>query len=322
MVQLDGASNAFLTAMDFGINIFQEKIPTKGEDSFLYSFNRAGGIAGVFDGCGGSGAKKYERYGGNTGAYMASRVVCGAVKDWRYDCLNTGSGTVDISSLKCRIKAYLNICKETGGSTTAMRGSLAKDFPTTAAVLLTTVNRGLLQATCIWVGDSRCYLLDSDGLKQLTEDDLDGLDAMENLTADGVLTNVISASRDFDIHEKTITFTKPCILFTATDGCFGYLSTPMEFEYLLLSTLLSADSVTDWENALTSALRDLAGDDFTLSGMSFGFGSLMSLKTSFQNRYAHLLKNYISGITGKSQEEKIALWNTYAVGYSRYLREG
>lgn len=322
MPRFDGTSADFRSALDFVINVFQEKIPGKGEDSILYSFSRSGGIVGVFDGCGGSGAKKYEKYGGHTGAYMASRVVCGAVKDWYCDYLNAGEDTADASVLKSRIKAYLNCCRETGGSTTTMKGSLSKDFPTTAAVILTTIARGLLQVTCMWAGDSRCYLMDSDGLKQLTEDDLGGLDAMENLTADGVLTNVISASKDFTIHQKTITLSKPCILFAATDGCFGYLSTPMEFEHLLLSTLLSADSVAAWENGLTSTLREIAGDDFTLSGMSFDFGSFLALKKSFYNRYTQLLENYISGIMDKSREEKTAMWHTYAGEYAKYLREG
>lgn len=322
MPRFDGTSADFRSALDFVINVFQEKIPGKGEDSILYSFSRFGGIVGAFDGCGGSGAKKYEKYGGRTGAYMASRVVCGAVKDWFCDYLKAGEDTADASVLKSRIKSYLNCCRETGGSTTTMKGSLSKDFPTTAAVILTTIACGLLRVTCMWAGDSRCYLMDSDGLKQLTEDDLGGLDAMENLTADGVLTNVITASRDFTIHQKTITLSKPCILFAATDGCFGYLSTPMEFEYLLLSTLLSADSVAAWENGLTSTLREIAGDDFTLSGMSFGFGSFLALKKSFYSRYTQLLENYISGIMDKSREEKIAMWNEYKVAYAKYLREG
>lgn len=322
MSRFDGTSAEFRSALDFVINIFQEKIPGKGEDSILYSFSRLGGVVGVFDGCGGSGAKKYEKYGGHTGAYMASRVVCGAVKDWFCDYLKAGESAADASLLKSRIKAYLNCCRETGGSITTMKGSLSKDFPTTAAVILTVIEHGHLQATCMWAGDSRCYLMDPDGLKQLTEDDLGGLDAMENLTADGVLTNVISTSKDFTIHQKTITLSEPCILFTATDGCFGYLSTPMEFEYLLLSTLLSADSVAAWENALTSTLRDIAGDDFTLSGMSFGFGNMAMLKKSFYSRVTELQEKYISNIMDKSREEKIAMWHTYSVDYSKYLREG
>lgn len=318
----DGSSDFFNSALDFGISIMQEKILGKGEDSFLLKLGRTQGVAGVFDGCGGSGAKKYGKFQGHSGAFMASRVVGGAVQDWFYDCTQSGKKFTETSALKNRIKAYLSLCQQVGGEKSpGIRGSLSKEFPTTMAVITSEFLNDHLQASCLWAGDSRCYLWDSNGLKQLTMDDLGGLDAMENLTADGVLTNVISNSNDFTIHVNVIRPNLPCLLFAATDGCFGYLSTPMEFEAILLSTLLSAKNISGWEDALTAQLREIAGDDFTLTGMAFGFGDFLSIKSTFLTRYKSLYRNYIAGINDCSQAKKIALWEKYKIEYSKFLQE-
>ena len=311
--------STLLSLLDFGFEVFKEKIPNNGEDSYLYTLEPFGAIVGVFDGCGGSGAKRYEKYQGKTGAYMASRVVSGATRDWFFELENENDSHTT-EALKDKIKQYLSICRSIGGGTTAFKGSMSKDFPTTAAVILMGIENKSVNATCFWAGDSRCYLLDSEGLKQLTEDDLGGLDAMENLTADGVLTNVISSSKDFSLHQKTIPITKPSLIFAATDGCFGYFSTPMEFEHLLLSTLFSAENVEEWEQSISDVLKEVAGDDYSMSGVSLGYGSLSNLKKSLEKRYSYLYTNYIADLDKKDHEEKVELWRSYKSTYTQFIK--
>ena len=53
-----------------------------------------------------------------------------------------------------------------------------------------------------------------------------------------------------NINVKKIRIEHPCIIMAATDGCFGYLKSPMEFEKLLLDTLLAGESIVQWQNAL------------------------------------------------------------------------
>lgn len=310
-------SNLF-SILSFGIEIHKEKIAENGEDSYLYAFDDDSGIISVMDGCGGSGAKKYPRYKEKTGAYMASRVVAGAVRDWFIDLHGQFELHKDIDSLKDRIKEYLCLCKQYSGATATIKGSIAKEFPTTLALTLCERKNDNIQATVIWAGDSRCYLLDEEGLKQLTEDDVDGLDSLENLTADGVLKNVISISKDFTLHNKTIQVLSPSMIIVATDGCFGYYSTPMEFEYLLLDTLLTSHSPSDWEQKITNALDNVSGDDFTLCGAAFGFESFENIKSTMLKRCENVKKQYIDKLENATQELKIKLWDEYKKDYLQY----
>jgi len=97
-------------------------------------------------------------------------------------------------------------------------------------------------AHVFWAGDSRAYLLDPRaGAQQLTTDDIkSGADAMRNLTDDSVMSNCISASADFHINHRAVELEAPFVVLCATDGCYGYLPSPMHFEQLLLSTMAAA----------------------------------------------------------------------------------
>lgn len=313
--------HSLLSALDFCIELFKEQTEGKGEDSYFYSVLSEKAVFGVFDGCGGSGARRYERLQNRTGAYMASRVVSGAVRDWFDSPASFQDGKPDLESLTDRTREYLAICQREGYTPSPIKGTMSKAFPTTAAVIACTPEADIISAVCIWAGDSRCYKLDETGLMQLTDDDISGFDAMENLSADGGLTNVISASSTFKLHQKRICLTDPCLLFAATDGCFGYLNTPMEFEYLLLNTLRESSSVREWEKRLEAFLQTVAGDDFTLCGCSLGFETWENLQNRLRDRETILLKEYINGIETKTVIEKTALWHRYAGNYSRYLKK-
>ena len=69
--------------LDFHTAVFcGEARENLGEDNWCYHFCENMGILGVFDGCGGSGSKKYENFSGKTGAYVASRIVAGGLEIW------------------------------------------------------------------------------------------------------------------------------------------------------------------------------------------------------------------------------------------------
>ena len=297
---------------DFLIEVYAEKVKGEGEDSYLYIQGGDATLLATFDGCGGSGARGYERARGKTGAYLASRIASGAVRDWFHEGEAQG-GDEAIALLKQRMSRYLAECRQALGGESLVRGTLAKELPTTCALLMLP-HRGQ-DALAIWAGDSRCYLLDKGGLHQLTRDDVDSYDPMENLRADGVLTNVVSASSDFELHVRWIPVNGPCVALAATDGCFGYLSTPMEFERELLATLLESTNPADWERRLQKAFAEVAGDDATLCGVCVGFGKYDVLQDALAPRYHELCERYLHDIGDKDDDERRRLWEGYRKDY-------
>lgn len=299
-----------------------EKIQGYGEDSYCYRISEDSVLLGVFDGCGGSGAKKYPIYQNRTGAYMGARAVAGATRQWFETLLPLGGCDENRQTLKDSIAKSMMICRENcGNQGNKIRGSISKEFPTTAAVARCSVVHGQLTVECYWAGDSRVYLLDEDGLAQLTADDLDNLDAYENISGDGVLTNVISASKPFTIHERSVTLQKPFLVFAATDGCFGYIPSPMEFEQVLLEQLMIADSMDDFEKRLHLKLAEVAGDDFAFVGAAFGFGIFLNMQKCLEKRYHILKRQYLSGISPIDLECRRLVWKRYQKDYYRFYMD-
>ena len=123
------------------------------------------------------------------------------------------------------------------------------------------------------------------------------------------------------VHDLTSVF----IVFSATDGCFGYLSTPMEFEGVLLETLLKTKCVADWENELANTLSAVAGDDHTLCLAAYGYGSYPALQKSFAGRYEYIEKHYllpVSNMPVEDRDSRFELWGSYCDNYMRYIKDG
>ena len=296
--------------VDCILNICAEKQLFNGEDCIVYSLDGDGGFAAVFDGCGGSGARKYPAFDNKTGAFVASRITGSAFLKWfkEYPADN-------VEILRKMIKGMLSGCKEPSGGQSRIMGTLSKEFPTTAAALRVGMQKRAVSLDWYWTGDSRVYMLGQFGLRQLSYDDLNGIDPMENLFKDGVLSNVISLNTDFVIHHGTVPVDLPCIVFAATDGCFGYLPTPMHFEYLLLETLDRSESFDSWERNLYLSLKDIAGDDFTLCGFSLGFEGFDSLRDQMQERKRMVFEKYIRGSENSDTDAQYSLWAEYKKDY-------
>lgn len=287
-----------------------ELIDGKGEDSYLYLANEEMVVLGIFDGCGGSGARKYPVFGNHTGAYLGARIVSGVIHDW-FDCYAVETSETEwLECLKGEISKHLKRYVDKGGKS-IIRGSMVSNFPTTAAF---TVCRSIDNKLCtdfVWAGDSRGYLLNGKGLFQITEDDVDGEDAMSNLTNDGVITNVISASSNFVLHNRRLEPEMPCVVINATDGCFNYLQSPMHFEFLLLDSLLSADSIEQWEKNLEHNLRAVSGDDHGLTMALFGYEEFKELHEEYAYRKSYVEKNYVEPWERMDLEEQQRLWLQY-----------
>lgn len=300
--------------------VSSEAVEGKGEDSFCCSCTDDAAIMGVFDGCGGLGSRQYDHYEKHTGAYIASRLASGAVYNWFQTERRLVSPDKIPASLKARITAALRDGMENGGSTLKLRGSMVRDFPATAAVVMAVQGRTKTFIRVFWAGDSRVYLLGRNGLMPLSRDDTDSEDAFDDLRNDPVQTNVLSSDGNYTLHERSFASTGPLLIVAASDGYFGYWNTPMEFEFFLLDTLNRSSCLDEWKASLRSEIQDVTGDDATLAVMAFQFGTFSRMKSVFKDRYQRLKKHYIDPLKDSCPEEKArALWMEYKKGYGKYL---
>jgi hypothetical protein len=105
----------------------------------------------------------------------------------------------------------------------------------------------------------------------------------------------------------------------ATDGCFGYLASPMDFEYLLLQTLFESQyDFEDWQYQLTEAILKTTGDDASMSLWAWGFENLNDLKNYFFDRQQVIYQTYIQPLAQADKptnDLRQALWQEYKKNY-------
>lgn len=320
---------SFAQKLDFRVHIAGDMIKDHGEDNY-YSVMRGNcAVAAVFDGCGGIGSRKYPRFMDHTGAYMASRAASGALHDWFHET-DGGSGAIRGAEVAAQMKQYmfdaLRVVGKYAGPTSRIFGTLVRDFPSTAAIAVVRNTEEGTELQCFWAGDSRVYLLDQNGLAQLTEDDIEGRNAFSNLQSDGALTNVVALDSDFDIHcSRPLRFREKDAysVFAASDGCFGYLPTPMDFENMLLTTLQSSQSANTFERKLEENIRSVAGDDYTLEWISFGYGEFSRMKSALKKRTEFMQNEYMETMKrDPSTQMQEKLWEVYRRDYERYMSSG
>lgn len=196
--------------------------------------------------------------------------------------------------MKKRIGDILQDVKKICGNDSAAQvgGSLKKTFPTTVSIVVAEpLDENNVLCEFLWAGDSRGFVLDQDGLCQITLDDIDSNadDAFLNLREDGRLTNIANADVDFDLHCRRIQTKSSMMLISSTDGGFAYFPTPMDFEFVLLNTLQMSETPMQWQERLHSVLKEVAGDDFTISIACFGFSDFNNMKNHYYNRLKLLL---------------------------------
>ncbi len=141
-------------------------------------------------------------------------------------------------------------------------------------------------------GDSRPYVwTETEGLRQIIEDE-EG--------KDGGMTNYIKANDDatFGIRCNYYKFSKPCILFNASDGCFdsGYFLSQMAFEKLILEKGLESEDTQKMgesiqETFLTYGKHD---DSSTIAMKFFGFDSFKAFQDSASRRLEELNSEYLT----------------------------
>lgn len=306
------ASSEFLNKVDFSVSFCHEMIENGGEDSFFSSIKEDKAIVAVFDGCGGLDSKIYQNFSFKTGAYMASRLLSGATKAW-FD--NVGD-PADIDEYKKLADRALGIAAQYADKrNVVIKGTMHKDFASTLCAAVVKPKKDKMHVDFAWAGDSRGYIFSPEGLVQMTRDDIRNEDAMSNLRNDGVLANVAYHGGKYSVNKRSATVTYPAIVVCATDGCFGYMTTPMEFEYLLLKALSKSKNANDWKELILHDLKEISGDDCTMSLISLGFGDFAELKNAMEPRKKYMEETYINKIANLSYEQKVSLWDEYKENY-------
>ena len=321
--------------------IFNLPKPGKDEDAdpLAESLGSHAWLIGVFDGLGGAGSNRYtDRTGkSHTGAYLASRWTREAVREY---FTNTPQlDQEDDLSIAIQGQVRQHIQKVAQGYEqvpSKLRGRLIRRFPTTLAVLYSKersnkwsysphqkweLKNPWYEYTALWAGDSRCYALDENGLRQLTTDDLTtGNDALENLLHDSPLSNYVYAEDDFKVHVCSGSQSKPCAFLVATDGCFGYLPTPMHFEWLLLNSLQKAKDAQDWQEQIMRRVQAVTGDDASFALILWS--DFQQFRDTVQKRTMQLEEEYIRPLDSPTANAHVRqeLWGEYKLNYEHDLK--
>lgn len=323
-----------------------EKKADNGEDSdplLIVRDNIA--VVGVFDGMGGAGAAMHVMDGiEKTGAYFASRMVKQATESFFIQLASEKNKSIIQSEtiaddLKALIKSAFNTLRKDCPPKvkSGLKSAMIKEFPTTLSVVFLQRTKNVNNVVSLWAGDSRNYLLTSKGLFQISIDDLEAKgDPYENLSSDSPLSNQICADRDFVINKLPVSIKEErFVVFSATDGCFGYYPTPLHFEDALLRNLSTATTEQDWMQLLKEEFHNVAADDTSMSCLIYGFEDFNALKNSLLDRTRfveckiheydeHKLKiDDAKAVVAQYEESfksyKKSVWEEYRVDYMSYI---
>lgn len=311
------------------MGVWTERVPGRGEDAeplLAYHLTTQRGLIGVFDGSGGSGSSPvWQAPDGEqrTGAWVGSRVARLAMDCWFQDVTTAGEAA-DPEYLK----GYLDFFHERAPQRRSkIVGRMRRQLPTTLAAIEYRLRPGdQLEGRALWAGDSRAYLLDPEaGLQVLTRDHTEESDALELLRSDPPMTNTVCADRDFFVQEHAFEFPLPCVLLTATDGFFGYVHTPADFENTLLSTLQRANRETEWADLIRREVQGCTADDASLALVALGYKDFTHLRSKFAVRQ-ELIAGFCRENRPTSADQASAVrawqdgtWHDYRTGYEAYL---
>lgn len=256
-------------------------------------------VTGVLDGMGGAGgAECISDYGENhTKAYVGSRIIRDAIEKLITSSPNIIYASEFKESLKaCIIARYAEEHEKYPPKSKGLRSALIKEYPTTLALACVYHNEQGYIIDSYWSGDSRNYIWTEKGLFKITIDDLKGnLDPLQNLHEDAPMSNCIQADAPFDINHNVITgFSQKdkFIVISATDGCFGYYPSPMDFEKILHESLKYSNNVDEWKEKLNKAFAYVTADDFSYSIATVGFKSFKDIKDTLKHYKNTQLREY------------------------------
>ena len=294
----------------------------KCEDALCYSFEDTHfHFAGVFDGCGGLGSKRYEKVENKTGAFISSQTCASVFYDeMKRSLSNKGISDTFVTHLKSCFLITLKNREEQYGQQSRLIGTMVRTLPCTGSMVVISQAKGsekLLHLDIIHAGDSRVYIMrPNEGLQQVTRDELSGNpDALENLYVSAPMTNVINIDKDFTLTHLSYNIETPFAVLCASDGVFGYVKTPMHFEKIILDALETANSFDSAEQAFRNSIKDIAADDSTAVMPFYGWDSYDQIKSAFAKRHRFISRLCHSIEEDMTDESINSTWNQFKAGY-------
>lgn len=320
---------------------FAIDVPHKehGEDGppVLHVGDDGSQCAGVFDGLGGAGAKRYETVeGSQSGARIAAYECSKTYAEW----LTSDGKNYDLADLMHAIRVGLDIVKQRFPSGNGpIKSKMIRDFPSTIAVTKVVPALDGCSATvaCGWAGDSRVYVLSpAHGLSQITQDHTkESVDAQQNLALDSPLSNFAYADGEFFLEHCEFNQNLPLAVIAATDGCFGYVSSPIYFELMIVRSLVDAESPEACRELLANAIKATTSDDATLVAVLCGWRTWDDVRRSFETRLIDLqatvarfddmssqvstLSDQLATANERKTNELAQLWAKYRRSYETRL---
>jgi hypothetical protein len=156
-----------------------------------------------------------------------------------------------------------------------------------------------------------------------------------NLRQDSVVSNAMSADTDFVVHHHQVELRAPFLVVAATDGCFGYVRTPIHFEHLVLAALRDSVDAESWSRLLQQRISAVTGDDASLAVLGVGadhaeFQQLFADRAAdVEERCVRPLDELESEVARAEQSLaearrrhmslQTSLWSGYKPDYERYL---
>ncbi|ANP56936.1 serine/threonine protein phosphatase [Streptomyces griseochromogenes] len=280
--------------------MWTERVAGRGEDAepfVAHHMDSHQGLLAVFDGSGGAGAAPVWQAAdreSRTGAWVGSRVARLATDVWFHDVAAEGEPATS-ETLHDYLQFFLGHAPQRRSK---ISGTMRRQLPTTLAAvhyrLVRTQGEAGLELTPLWAGDSRAYVLrPGTGLQVLTRDHTRESDALELLRSDPPMTNLVCADREFEIDGQRLAYPLPCVLLAATDGFFGYVHTPADFEALLLRTLHEAGTVDEWADRVRREVQAYTADDASLAVVALGYHGFTDLRDQFAVRLAEVTDRYV-----------------------------
>ena len=216
----------------------------------------------------------------NTSAHWASRIVMARFLYYVIKADAEGSSVVNEKEYFDGLAAFIN----KGLVDTKKRLELTVSNPDMSVLPTTCVAAhysDLNEEECIvhsvWAGDSRCYVLSSNGLQKLTLDDED---------ESKLLTNHFSADMAAELHYRVYRLRKPFILIGASDGFFdAYDKSNLTVEARLLLDIFNSSSVEELYSALVERYDKNLSDDTSVAFVPVGFSGYEHIKNILTDRF-------------------------------------